>query len=273
MQVSEYNEFVKSLDWERWQIVNVSHLRRDVKDAELHRVRFLTIINIIEDYCQNVDSFRVADIGCYPGVFGTILKHQFKNIVLDGVGLGLSDEFKNKTKDIYEAFCEAELDPLYPQRYREDVPPNKISVPDSTYDLLIASEIFEHLYNPLHFVKEMSRILKKDGIMILSTPNICYIGNIFRLLAGKSIYEELKTSHIFMDNDWRPHMRVYDRNEIRTLMEYGAFKEEKVLMLDNRENHYLSNGKMKLKMLFIRLLYIFPRFRNQYIGVFRKQTV
>lgn len=231
----------------------------------------MTVCNILERYWAPSSNFKIVDVGCYPGVFGAIVKSRFSNITLDGVGLGLTDDFKQHTSHVYSSFFEVELDPFYPQHYRDVIPENTIPVKDSTYDVVIASEIFEHLYNPLHFIRETSRILKPGGILILSTPNICYAGNILRLIAGKSIHEELKTSHIFMDNDWRPHMRVYDRNEIKTLLS-EAFTEEDVTIIDNKEDRFLSKMeiKMKIKMFLIRMFYIFPRFRNQYIGVFRK---
>jgi len=153
----------------------------------------MTICSTIERYWVPSSSFKLVDVGCYPGVFGAIVKSRFSKMTLDGVGLGLTDSFKQSASRFYSSFFEVELDPFYPQHYRNSIPESTIPVKDSTYDVVIASEIFEHLYNPLHFIHETSRILKSEGILILSMPNICYAGNIFRLLAGKSIHEELKT--------------------------------------------------------------------------------
>lgn len=41
-----------------------------------------------------------------------------------------------------------------------------------TFDLIIASELIEHLENVWLFLRESSRVLKTNGILILSTPNI-----------------------------------------------------------------------------------------------------
>ena len=39
------------------------------------------------------------------------------------------------------------------------------------YDLILAIEIIEHLENPWHFMREVRKLLRKDGVLVLSTPN------------------------------------------------------------------------------------------------------
>ncbi len=56
---------------------------------------------------------------------------------------------------------------------------------DSSVDVVIAGEIIEHIYNPIKFIRECNRVLKKEGILVLSTPNTCSIKNRFRVFFGK----------------------------------------------------------------------------------------
>ena len=52
---------------------------------------------------------------------------------------------------------------------------NKEINPDSfsdKYDMLIALEILEHLQNPCKYLNDCLTLLKDDGIIVLSTPNI-----------------------------------------------------------------------------------------------------
>ncbi|GHU92289.1 hypothetical protein FACS189479_00730 [Spirochaetia bacterium] len=44
--------------------------------------------------------------------------------------------------------------------------------PDSSFDLVLASHLIEHLNNPVEFVKEVYRILSPGGYFIVTTPNI-----------------------------------------------------------------------------------------------------
>lgn len=38
------------------------------------------------------------------------------------------------------------------------------------YDTVFCFEVLEHLFNPLHLLLEIKKILKKDGVLYLSTP-------------------------------------------------------------------------------------------------------
>lgn len=47
----------------------------------------------------------------------------------------------------------------------------KIPIPDNTLDVVISFETIEHIEDYKKFMVEIKRVLKKDGILILSTPN------------------------------------------------------------------------------------------------------
>lgn len=49
---------------------------------------------------------------------------------------------------------------------------------DSTFDLIILQDVIEHIENPYFLIEELSRVLNKDGILYLSTPNKFSILNI-----------------------------------------------------------------------------------------------
>jgi 2-polyprenyl-3-methyl-5-hydroxy-6-metoxy-1,4-benzoquinol methylase len=43
---------------------------------------------------------------------------------------------------------------------------------EQNFDAIVASEIIEHLENPRHFARECFKLLKPEGFLILSTPNV-----------------------------------------------------------------------------------------------------
>ena len=44
---------------------------------------------------------------------------------------------------------------------------------DNFFDVILCSEVFEHIPYPIETVKEFSRLLKKDGTLILTAPSNC----------------------------------------------------------------------------------------------------
>ena len=46
----------------------------------------------------------------------------------------------------------------------------QLSFASNTFDVVLASEIMEHLWNPHSFIDEAYRVLKADGYLIVSTP-------------------------------------------------------------------------------------------------------
>lgn len=52
---------------------------------------------------------------------------------------------------------------------------NKIPVPDESFDVVLCTEVFEHVPEPIEVIKEFSRILKGGGKLLLSAPLGCGI--------------------------------------------------------------------------------------------------
>lgn len=46
-----------------------------------------------------------------------------------------------------------------------------IPIPDGSFDLIVCFETIEHLENQIKALSELKRVLKKDGILLISTPN------------------------------------------------------------------------------------------------------
>lgn len=59
-----------------------------------------------------------------------------------------------------------------------------IPLVESSIDVVIATDVLEHLVDPDTFVREMYRVLKPGGYILLDTPNLASWHNIFALLMG-----------------------------------------------------------------------------------------
>lgn len=93
------------------------------------------------------------------------------------------------SKTIFEAGYNVEACDLFPEIFYFDKVPFKkaditSSLPyeDNTFDIIIAVEVMEHIHDHEQFFKECFRILKKGGILLLSTPNILSMKSRVRFL-------------------------------------------------------------------------------------------
>lgn len=105
---------------------------------------------------------------------------------------------------------------LNPKEYRKNVVKGDAqSIPfrNSTFNSLVCGELIEHLENPKKFLQECKRILKKNGLIILSTPN------------KNSLINKL-----FKSYHHHEHISLFDIKSLKTLVS-KYFIVQKIIIL------------------------------------------
>ncbi|MEO5957081.1 MAG: methyltransferase domain-containing protein [Nitrospiraceae bacterium] len=169
----------------------------------------------------------IVDFGPFPGSLLRLLRgiQPTKTSHLFGAGLMASPEFVQFMKqDADVEILTVNLDPAGQQftskGYQEAVP-----LPDSSAQLVFALEIVEHLTSPFHLMTEAYRLLKPGGHVVITTPNVTRIGNIFKLLIGRSPNDRLAPPGYNDPNDeWRPHAREYAMHELAEMLRHIGFE-------------------------------------------------
>ncbi|EJQ42707.1 hypothetical protein IEE_03745 [Bacillus cereus BAG5X1-1] len=114
-----------------------------------------TINNIVD-----VQNKQVIDIGCGGGIYTKELALMgAKNVV----GLDFSKEILQAAKENCNAFPNISF-------IHGDA--HNIPYPNESFDLVISRAVIHHLQDIPTFIREASRILKKDGILILQDRTI-----------------------------------------------------------------------------------------------------
>lgn len=98
-----------------------------------------------------------------------------------------------------------------------------IPLSDNSVDICVASEILEHIYNSKNFISEVARVLKSDGCLILSCPNICSLKYRFAFLIGK-IPAHAAKADCFYEDGRLGHIRDYNFKEVKNLLKMFNFK-------------------------------------------------
>jgi len=100
---------------------------------------------------------------------------------------------------------------------------------DLRFDIILASQIIEHLWNTDGFLKEIYRCLKPTGYAIISTPNLSAWHNRIYLLLGRQP-EPCKISDDMYPAHERPgHLRIFTAGVLIKLLRFHGFKIEKVI--------------------------------------------
>jgi SAM-dependent methyltransferase len=144
----------------------------------------------------------VLDVACGSGVHGSELKRLYGHRVV-GVDLSAASIGKAKTR-LAEAYV---ADITRPELYPLFSP--------ARFDIIVLSDILEHVGNPLDVVARHLPLLAPGGYLLVSLPNIAIWNVRFELLFGRFEYRDTGT----LD---RTHMRFFTRRSLgRFLSEAG----------------------------------------------------
>lgn len=80
---------------------------------------------------------------------------------------------------------------------RQDFNKFPYNFPDEDLDMIISSEVIEHLNNPLRFLKECKRILKDDGQILLTTPNAISLAEMASAVKRQQHHNKVYTEHLY----------------------------------------------------------------------------
>lgn len=112
---------------------------------------------------------RLLDVGCGDGSLILLLKENA------GLAIGMDHAFSACLESRAKGFqvqC-ADLDaPHLPYR-------------DAVFDAVTCLDVVEHVLDPRHLLREVARVLRPRGVLVLTTPNIRYYAFIQTLVRGR----------------------------------------------------------------------------------------
>lgn len=113
---------------------------------------------------------NLLDIGCGDGTFGGIIKKRLKLKKVYGIDIAKQAVSEARRKGIL-AYC-------------LDVDTQSLPFKKQSINVVYCGELIEHLFDPDHLLEEIYRVLKKEGFLILTTPNLASWYNRLLLLFG-----------------------------------------------------------------------------------------
>lgn len=202
-------------------------LLENTGDMALKR-RARNLINGLELKKGNI----ILDVGCGDGYYLYLLSNLGIPLKLYGVDVdkvGLEKARQNLKYNI----------PLY----RADLM-KRLPFKSNTFDKVIMSEVAEHLPNDIKCLREVRRVLKSKGVLVLTVPNHNYplFWDPINWVLEQFFGIHIKSG--FFAGIWNQHIRLYKPKEIVRVAEKAGFK-----ILDLKSltywclpfNHYIVN--------------------------------
>jgi SAM-dependent methyltransferase len=97
---------------------------------------------------------------------------------------------------------------------------------DESVDVVLAGEIIEHIVDTESFLREIRRVLRPGGAVVLSTPNILWWKHRVALLAGR--YPDALDYRTRYGNDFG-HVRIFAPKLMRALLDETGFVDVHVV--------------------------------------------
>lgn len=205
----------------------------ELKYLKYHRYRFKTIFLSLPSLKAKI---KLLDIGTTP--FTLFVKEFYPNYDVSTIDLTDLMEERCEKKDVTFKRCNLMKD--------------KIPFENNSFDVVIFTEVFEHLFMPASKIfYEISYVLKKGGILIFGTPNYAKLSNRIELLFGinpqTSIEKMTRTGYVHGHS----HVREYTMNECISILRNSGFsiKEANFERYWNRLDVHLLHREESTKFL------------------------
>lgn len=167
-----------------------------------------SIINLLKEISHKYrDKKYFLDVGCGDGT-RTVLFDAFGR-VLFGVDriFWLKETIKDKITFRQEDFMKANL-----------------SYENCSFDIIFSFDVIEHLLQPKIMLNEIYRLLKKDGIFIISTPNRNRLISFFLILFRLRKFPYYPDKNTINPEPYSAHITEYTISELENLLKQTGFR-------------------------------------------------
>jgi len=116
------------------------------------------------------------------------------------------------------------------------------------FDGAFLFEVIEHLSRPLPALANANKMLKKEGVFIISTPNLYSYKRIIQFIRGKGFDEAVVHMTKFEKLGHNGHMRLYTHNQLTKLLNKAGFEVVQKQFINHHKRTLLSKLLNKLRI-------------------------
>lgn len=178
---------------------------------------------------------KILDAGCGRGFYlQALVTYPFISHIF---GFDLNDSYLRQAKKrIRDKRLRLTLADLYNLPYREN-----------SFDMIICSEVLEHVKNDKKAMHVLMRLLKKNGLLLVTVPNINFpfLWDPLNFILMKKFKTHIPKHIWWLAGIWADHERLYTKEQIVSLVKNSGFELIKVKQIIHWSwpfSHFLLYG-------------------------------
>jgi methionine biosynthesis protein MetW len=159
---------------------------------------------------EMLEGSLVLDVGCGTGILAEYIK---KNKKMKVIGLDFSPKALEKARERGIECYEMDIEEGLPNRWK-----NK-------FDSILMSEVLEHIFDTDFVIEELKKVLKLNGVLVITVPNayrITYRGLMLFGYAPRCVEYRARGKEA-------GHIRAFDTHRIKKLLIDHKFRIEKII--------------------------------------------
>ena len=207
----------------------------------------LVIISIIDFIIREMKkkgkySIKILDVGCGGG---QLLENFAKFPQVEVYGVDISEKALQiaRTRGYKVFLCNVETE--------------KLPFNDESIDIVVVNDLLEHLITPDNLLREVYRILKREGKLVISVPNISHpVSWFMQIFLDLPPMQSARYKSV--------HVRDYTLRILKCVMKLNGFRVKQV------KGTYLYPLNNAIGRLIVRL---FPRLSERLILICEKGTI
>lgn len=183
----------------------------------------------------------VLDVGCGSGDLGGMIKQKFNASVH---GTEINDVAIEKAAKQGILVKHADIEEGWPYK-------------DKQFNVVTATEIIEHVVDPDHVLVEAKRVLKKNGYLVITTPNLsAWFNRIIFLFGYHPFFMEASTvdktvglkftRRLTSNREPVGHIRCFTLRALRDILELHGYK---IVLIKGNRGYYFPQPMKTVDVL------------------------
>jgi len=183
-----------------WNQVPANYYEKEIAKNYLKRYWHTLKVDTFQKLTAKLNPKTILDVGCASGRMANEISKIFPRARITGV-----DAYKRAVEFGKKA---------YPHINFKLADAHKLPFKTSSFDFVVCYEVIEHLIDPLVALKEMKRVLKKDGRAIVAMDSGNWLFRIVWWISEKTISKVWQNAHL----------HPYRHTELEKVIKQAGFK-------------------------------------------------